>query len=131
MTHKRNTDGLVRAAKERRQQTITRVNAAIKKLVKENKKVNFNIISKIANVGKPWLYQETNIRGKIEKLRQSDLKKDSVGSNILRQTASDKSKDSIICMLKERIKKLTAANKDLKNQLEIVYGKLYRQEEIK
>lgn len=40
------------------------------------------------------------------------------------------SKAALIKMLKERIKMLVAENKELKKQMEIIYGKLTRNEEL-
>ena len=64
MTHKRNTSGLARAAKDRRELTIKRVEEAIKLLIKEQKPINFNSISTLSKVGKPWLYKEDSVRKK-------------------------------------------------------------------
>ena len=127
MTHKRNTTGLASAAKERREETIKRVDTAIKQLVKEKKPINFNSISKTANVGKPWLYQESSVRQQIENLRQKTRL--SAGHNrrdkIQMDNASNKSKDNLIHMLKERINKLEIENKKLHEQVEVLYGEIY------
>lgn len=66
MTHKRNTSGLARAAKDRRELTIKRVEEAIKLLIKEQKPINFNSISTLSKVGKPWLYKEDSVRKKLK-----------------------------------------------------------------
>jgi hypothetical protein len=125
MTHKRNTVGLARAAKERRESTMERVEAAIKLLVKEKKAVNFNSISKIANVGKPWLYKENSIRQQIEGLREKTQFIEHMVQNNSPNKASNKSKDNIIKMLRDRISKLEFENKKLQEQVETLYGELY------
>ena len=124
MTHKRNTDGLIKAAKQRRADTIKRVDQAIKQLLKENKQINFNSVSKISGVGKPWLYKESTICQHIEKLREQTKIK-SKSENKADHGASDKSKDQIIQMLKSRITKLEAENNEFKTQIEILYGEIY------
>ncbi len=126
MTHKRNTKGLVRAAKERRETTIKRVESAIKLLVKEKKVINFNTVSKIARVGKPWLYKENVIRKQIEELREKTrftvypVQATSSSSRI-----SEKSKETITQMLRDRVRKLEEENKQLRGQIETLYGELY------
>ena len=129
MTHKRNIDGIVQAAKQRRQDTIKRVEKTIETLLRQNKAINFNVISKIACVGKPWLYKEKKIRQKIESLRlqtQSYKNKELTESP---SATSTKSKENIISMLKERIRSLENENKQLKNQIEVLYGKLCMSED--
>lgn len=126
MTHKRNTEGLSIAAKQRREDTKKRVNTAIKVLLKEGKPINFNSISKAANVGKPWLYKEASVRQKIEKFRKARF---SINENALQNTlpddASHKSKDHIIQMLKDRINKLETENKKLQEQVQALYGEMF------
>ena len=128
MTHKRNTAGLAQAAQKRREDTLKRVEFAIKQLVKEKKQVNFNSISKLAQVGKPWLYKEDFIRKQIEVLRKKLRLTESATQNFT-NLASDKSKDNIVKMLKERIAKLETENKKLREQIEVLYGELYGKRE--
>jgi hypothetical protein len=129
MTHKRNTAGLSLAAKERREATIKRVELAIKILIKGKKAINFNSVSKIANVGKPWLYKEDAIRKQIKDLREKTRFIDDSFQTTSPNKASKKSKDHIIQMLKDRIRKLENENKKLQEQVEILYGELYTRRE--
>ena len=124
MTHKRNTTGLAQAAKDRRAATIKRVESAIKLLIKEKKEINFNVISKIANVGKPWLYKEDTIRNQIENLREKTRFMEHLIHTESLNKASKKSKDHIIQMLKDRVRKLEMENKKLHEQIETLYGEL-------
>ena len=131
MTHKRNTEGLSRAAKQRRQETIKRVDSAIKQLLKDEKIINFNSISKIANVGKPWLYKEDTVRQQIENLREKNqVAVDDDQRKSATEGSSSKSKDHLIQMLKGRIHKLTVENKKLQEQIEALYGELYLKKEV-
>ena len=125
MSHKRNISGLLKAAKQRRQDIKKRVEQTITYLLKENKAINFNSISKYSGVGKPWLYKEIQIRKKIEILRQQTQAKKMHRQPKQSQQASYKSKDNIIMMLKERIKLLSLENKKLKEQVEVLYGEIY------
>jgi len=90
---------------------------------------NFARGSKVANVGKPWLYKEKSIRKKIEILRkQIGLIKGSPQD--ISSAASNKSKDNIVKMLKERIAKLETENTKLKKQVEVLYGELYQKRAV-
>ena len=131
MNHKRNTTGLARAAKERREETAKRVESAIKLLVKEKKAINFNSISKIANVGKPWLYKEDAVRKQIEHLRDKTRFIDDHVQTSSSNKATKKSKEHIIQMLKDRVHKLEDENKKLHEQVETLYGQFYTKEAIK
>ncbi|MGD9107826.1 MAG: DUF6262 family protein [Gammaproteobacteria bacterium] len=129
MTHKRNTDGMVQAAKQRRLDTIRRVEKAIESLLRDNKAINFNVVAKLANVGKPWLYKEEKVRQRIENLRsQTQLCKNNSPNDS--QNISNKSKGNIIAMLKDRIRTLEDENKQLKEQREVLYGKLCMSEDM-
>lgn len=124
MTHKRNTTGLSKAAKNRREATIQRVTLALNRLMKENKKINFNVVSKEARVGKPWLYKETEIRLKIEQLREKTSWSQTTLKTQSNHKASDQSKENLIATLKDRVRKVEAENKELKQKLEVLYGQL-------
>ncbi len=124
MSHKRNTAGLIKAAKQRRQDTIKRVEKTIIKLLKDKMSINFNSVSKVSGVGKPWLYKEQKVREQIEFLRQQRQINTSQAQDKQPQRASDKSKENIILMLKERVKLLDNENKKLKHQIEVLYGEL-------
>ncbi len=125
MTHKRNTEGLAIAANNRRRITIQRVNEAIHALLAEKRTINFNSVAKAANVGKTWLYKETDIKEKILKYRdkKSDLKIKTKAS----QLSSD-SKEALLRMLQERVKQVESENRELKKQIEILYGQLMQKE---
>lgn len=121
MAHLRNTEGLSIAAKNRRQNTIKRVNEAIHDLLREKKVINFNSVSKAANVGKTWLYKEVAVKEKILKYRGKNTEQKIV--NKLTQSSSA-SKDSLLKMLQERVKQVEVENRELKKQIEILYGQL-------
>lgn len=121
MTHIRNTQGLVKAAQQRRVETIARVNQAIQSLVQNNKAITFNQVAKIAQVGKPWLYKEEAVRQQIEALRMQTKQ---AAQTTKGQSASDKSNQQLIQMLKSKIHTLEGENKKLKSQIEILYGQL-------
>jgi hypothetical protein len=120
MAHQRNTEGLASAARNRRQSTIKRVNTAIQNLAAEKKTINFNSVAKAANVGKTWLYKEIEVKEKI--LSYRDNKAEVKTSKTL--SSSNDSKDALLKMLKERVKKVESENNELKKQIEVLYGQL-------
>ena len=123
MAHQRNTEGLSTAAKNRRQSTIKRVNEAIHSLLTEKKVINFNSVSKAANVGKTWLYKEADIKKKISEYRDKNLDQKIMDKS---NPSSSASKESLLKMLQERIKQVEAENRELKRQMEILYGQLMK-----
>lgn len=124
MKFKRNTEGLSKAAKKRREVTIAKVKQAIDYLVKRNEPINFNSVSKTAKVGKPWLYKEEDVYKKIIFLREQSHNINKKEHVSIKKQTSEKSKENIIIMLKEKIKKNEDENNKLKSQIEILYGKL-------
>jgi hypothetical protein len=96
--------------------------STIQSLAAENKVINFNSVAKAANVGKTWLYKESDIKEKILKYREH---KDQKISN-KQISSSAASKENILQMLRNRIKEIEAENRELKKQIEILYGQLRR-----
>jgi hypothetical protein len=74
MTNKTNINvtGLIRHAEEKRRLTIDKVELAIKNIIKNNGNINFNSISQISGVSKAYLYKNTEIRERIETLRNQE-----------------------------------------------------------
>lgn len=56
--------------KEIHANTYQKVDEAIKRLIKANKKINFNCVSSEANVSKVTLYNNKDFRSRIETLRE-------------------------------------------------------------
>ena len=119
--HTRNVTGLRINAQQKRIQTLERTEEAIKKLIKENQKINFNSVAETANVSKAWLYKESEIKGRIQHLRQQQTKK---FNKSVEKSISNNSKDSIIKTLKSKSKKLEQENKQLQEQIQVLYGEL-------
>lgn len=118
----RNTDSIVRLAKEKSEKTKVKVEKTISKMMIEGRTINFNTVSKEANVSKSWLYKENDVRKRIESLRNKE--------NIIKNTneksrKSTRSEDVLIRTLKDRIKNLEKENKIIKTQLEKLYGERF------
>lgn len=98
--------------------TEIKVNSTIERLLKENIEINFNVVSKYANVSKATLYNHKEIRNKIEELRKQNTQ-----TNVI--LVKNDGKSAIIESLKRKIKKLEKENKSLKDEVNILYNKIY------
>ncbi|MEH1885559.1 DUF6262 family protein [Nostoc sp.] len=127
MTLERNIDGLRGNAQRKRQEAFEKVEQGIQKLIKEQKVINFNSVAKASGLSKAWLYKEPDVKARIEHLRENNSKVKEIPP---KQRSSDASKDSIIKTQKERIKKLEAENRGLRDQHEAIYGRILQASEI-
>ncbi|CAM2078507.1 MAG: hypothetical protein NSGCLCUN01_02703 [uncultured Clostridium sp.] len=86
-------------------------------------KINFNSVSQLSGVSKTFLYNNQEIKKRIEELRDKQV------SRTINQRAkydkTSKSKDIIIMAKDKKIKELEEENRKLKEQLEVLRGKLY------
>jgi 4-diphosphocytidyl-2C-methyl-D-erythritol kinase len=121
----RNIEGLRRNAKLRHQQTAHRADEGIRRLLQEGRPVNFQTVAEAAHVSTAWLYQHSEIRERIEHLREQ---RSLQASSAPKMRASDASKDAMQAALRQRVKQLETENRELKQQLEIVYGQLYKKQ---
>ena len=103
---------------KRKAETVEKVNIVRENLIKENKEINFNIVSKQSNVSKATLYKNEKIRKKIEELRKNNQK-------IFTKDKKDNRKDAIIASLKRKIHSLENEKKKLKDEMNMLYNKMY------
>lgn len=126
MTRKiRNTEEIVRLAKEKSDRTKANVEKVLSRMSVEGKSINFNSVSKEANVSKSWLYKDDGVRRRIEELRSKQIR------SLQGRTTTKKSQRSeevLIKTLKERIKVLEEENLQLNRQIQNLYGELYSKE---
>lgn len=121
---KRNTSGLQEHAQQKRESAFERTDQAIQKLLKEKKNINFGSVSEEAGVSRTWLYNQTDIRNKIEELRDNQSAKQlktnkSVSVN---RTVTSSFQSPELAELEQKTKKLETENLVLRQHLEIVYG---------
>lgn len=110
--------------KKRRNKTREKVDEAIKKLILEQKLINFNSVHKESGLSKTTLYNNKDIRERIEALK-AQQEGVSSPSNVKRNI-SENNKNAIIESLKRKIKKLEAENQELKEQIKINMADIYR-----
>ena len=124
--HKRETGGLKKHAQEKRQQALERTEEGIKQLIREQRPISFRSVADVSGVSRAWLYQQDDIRSRIEHLRNQQAKKKTVPPE---QRASKSSSAAMVKTIKERVKKLQAENQELKQQLEVAYGRAIHAED--
>ncbi|MHC5935481.1 DUF6262 family protein [Nostoc sp.] len=127
MTVERNIEGLRGNAQRKRQEAFEKVEQGIQKLIKERQVINFNTVAKASGLSKAWLYKEPEIKARIEHLRENNSQTKEIPA---KQRSSDASKDAIIKTLKERIKRVEAENRGLRDQHEAIYGRILQASEI-
>lgn len=117
------TKGLKEYAKHKSEMTLEKVDKAIRELSFTEQKINFNSISQLSGVSKTYLYNNEEVKNRIEGLRQKQLSK--TMNQRAKYDKTSKSKDIIILAKDKKIKELEQENRKLKEQLEIIRGKLY------
>ena len=122
LTHKRETKGIKAHAKKKSEEAYKRVDGALREMALNKEPINFNTVMKIANVSKGFVYQNQEIRERIEKLRDSQK---GIKSKQVKDKMTDNSKDILLAAKTKKIKELEDENKNLKKELEVLRGKLY------
>ncbi|PEY34304.1 transposase [Bacillus cereus] len=105
--------------------TSQKVDKAIQRLVRANEPINFNSVASEAGVAKATLYNNQKLRDRIESLRHQQAQ--ALTPKQIKRKINDSNKDAIIESLKRRIKKVEEENKQLRNQLKVVYADVYKQ----
>lgn len=118
-----NTKGLKEYALKRSQMALEKVDKAIRELSLTEQKINFNSVSQLSGVSKTFLYNNDEVKKRIEELRQKQTNK--TMNQRAKYDKTSKSKDIIIMAKDKKIKELEEENKKLKEQLEVLRGKLY------
>ena len=117
------TKGLKEYAQNKTKITLEKVDKAIRELSLGEQKINFSSVCNLSGVSKTFLYNNADIKKRIEELRDKQTEK--VIKQRLKYDKTDKSKDIIIMAKNKKIKELQEENKKLKEQLELLRGKLY------
>lgn len=118
-----NTDGLRENAKQKSLDAKKKVDRAIKQLIKEKEKVNFNSVASQAGVSKSFLYCNKLIRDQIETLRSLHEELDSPKHLKVRMTTSNK--DALLAAKSKRNLLLEEENKKFKKEIARLKGIIY------
>lgn len=119
-THKRNTQGLEIARRQRQEECNKKVEEAIKTLMKQKEKINFNSVAQLAGVSKKYLYDNHYERINILRSKQEGLKPKQVKQNM-----TDNNKDILLAAKNKRIKELEEENERLRKIIERKYTEEY------
>ena len=110
---------------QRKANTYQKVDEAIKRLIRAKENINFNSVSSEAGVSKATLYNNNDIRERIETLRQQQAQVPTPKQ--VKREMNENNKDALIESLKRKIKKLESENKELKEQLKFAYAEVYKE----
>lgn len=116
-----NTVNMLEYSRLRTEQAVTKFNVAISQMLKDNIPVNFNSVSDHAGISKRFLYSHADIKEKIIKLRSEPCSKQ---LHPAKAPLNESSKDVIISRQKLKIQSLNEEISKLRNELQILYGKL-------
>ncbi|GAA0714889.1 DUF6262 family protein [Paraclostridium ghonii] len=97
----------------------------IQRLIKSQSSINFNNVANESGVSKKTLYDNKDIRERIETLRHQQSQVPTPSQ--VKREMDDNNKDAIIASLKRKIKRLEEENKELKEQLKVNYADIYKQ----
>lgn len=122
----RNIVGLRTTAQAKAEAATHRTEEAIRLLVQEQRPITFKSVSETAHVSTAWLYAHEDVKRRIMELRTQQVPKARVWIPP-RERASDASKDVVIAALRKRVKEQEEQIRELKKQVEVAYGQLYRQ----
>lgn len=108
----------------RKKNTFQKVDKAIQRLIRARKNINFNSVASEAGVAKATLYNNQELRERVETLRVQQAQ--SPTPQQIKREMNDSNKDALIESLKRRIKKVEEENKQLREQLKFAYGDVYK-----
>lgn len=97
---------------ERKRKTKEKVENAIKRLTKDSKPINFNSVAKEAGITKATLYNHSDLRERIEFLRDQQEKAYS-NSRVKRD---EKNQNALVDSLRRKIEKSEARIKELEDE---------------
>ncbi|MGN2371789.1 DUF6262 family protein [Clostridium cagae] len=125
MSNYNRTEHLKELHSKRKAITKEKVDIAIQRLIKAQKSINFNSVASESGITKKTLYDNKEIRERIEVLRYQQSQVPTPSQ--VKREMDDNNKDAIIASLKRKIKKLEEENKELKEQLKVNYAEIYKQ----
>ena len=116
----RDTNGLKRAARARSDATRQRAMAVVREMQAEEQALTFRSVAARAQVSRAWLYGDKPVREQILKLRQREIRATGESPSRRQQISHER----IVATLRLRIRSLEESHRELKQQLEITYGRL-------
>jgi hypothetical protein len=118
----RNTEGLKRSARLRRESAMQRALAAVQRMDTPEREINFRTVAAEAEASTPWLYSQEELRVCIIRSRRITTRIASPAS--ASQDRERVSRQNIVAALRFRIKTLEEKNRELTSVLELAYEEL-------
>lgn len=116
-------NALKMAAKNKSSETFKRFLDALEIMQIDDIPINVESVSKLANVSKRWIYNNPDL---LEKIR--NIKKENINNRqMIDQAVQLRKKEREIELLTKQNKLLRAQIEELRQQLEISYAALYKQ----
>jgi len=112
--------GLRAAAARKRENASARARTALRKLDDNGGTITFQSVARAAGVSRQWLYQQPDLRGEIERLRDAEH-----GSSVpvpSAQRATEASLRQRIATLTDENQRLRHESTSLKAELALAYG---------
>ena len=125
MSNYNRTEHLKELHSKRKAITQDKVDKAIQRLIKAQKPINFNSVANESGITKKTLYNNKDIKERIETLRYQQSQVPTPSQ--IKREMNDSNKDAIIASLKRKIKRLEEENKELKEKVKINYADIYKQ----
>ncbi|UOQ95709.1 DUF6262 family protein [Halobacillus shinanisalinarum] len=124
MTHYDRREQLKAIHASRKEFTYRKVDEAIQRLKRTDESINFNNVASEAGVAKATLYNNQELRDRIETLREQQAQAPT--SKQVKREINESNKDAMIESLKRKIKRLEDDNKQLRDQLKVAYAEVYK-----
>jgi len=122
----RRAAALRRAAQAKQQAAITRTETAIRQLIKDKQEINFRSVARSARVSLDFLYANTSLRQRIEKLRAQETAAARPPAPQAATTAESDLVHSLTVRLREERAARRTAITGLEDQLAAAHGELLR-----
>jgi Family of unknown function (DUF6262) len=114
------------AAQSKRQAAVTRADTAIRQLIKDKEEINFRSVARTAGVSIDFLYANTGLRQRIEKLRAQETAAARLPDTRPAAATDDDIVHALTVKLREERAVRRATVADLEEQLAAAHGELLR-----
>ncbi|AUH74252.1 DUF6262 family protein [Legionella sainthelensi] len=114
---------LKNAAQEKRAATIERVLEALKIMEEQNIPINFESVANFSQVSKTWVYAQPSIKEQIKNFKSNADNRHSKKDQAIKIRAQENEID----ILSKQNKQLRQQVNELKQQLEVAYAALYKE----
>lgn len=122
MTSSNSIQALKKAARTKHKHAVLKTKTTLQIMQQQSIPINFESVAKLSGVSKTWLYQQDTLSQKIKAQRD---KKGKI-QRVIEMKSVIETKNNQIKTLRAKNKALQTKLKDLRQQLEVVYGEFYK-----